>query len=73
MASLAELAAFQAKLMDVFAAAQSVDEALDRLKSDREFQLFRDVIATWSPDMVGIAIAVTQKWSFRYDNDGDAS
>jgi len=71
MPSLVELADFQEKLMEVFATAQSVDQALDRLEQEKEFQQFKEAIATWNPDMVGIAIAVTQKWAYRSVDGGE--
>jgi hypothetical protein len=64
VASLAEFAEFQSRLMEVLATARSVEHALDLLQSEVEFQPFKEVIASWSPDMLGIAIEVTQKWAY---------
>ena len=61
----ARLAAFQAAMLELFAADLPPAEVMRRLGEDEAFERYRDWIQTFEPRMVETAAALVRKWAKR--------
>jgi hypothetical protein len=61
----AELAAFQAALLDLLSQGLSAPQVIEQLQADPRFADLRGYISTFEPRMVEVAIALVAKWGQR--------
>ena len=58
----AEVAAFQAMLLEVLAAAPDGEAALAEIRRRPEAAPFREAVERWEPRMLAVAAALVRQW-----------
>jgi hypothetical protein len=66
----ADLARFQAALLELLSQPLGADEMARRLREDEAFAPFQDYVAGFEPRMIEVAAALTKKWGRRSDGQG---
>ncbi len=57
------LAEYQEALMGLLLSGLPQEEIVETLKTDPRFEQYRDYLATFDPDMVGVACELMEKWA----------
>lgn len=73
MPDTSKLLKYQNALAELLSSGKTHAEIMESLKSDPEFEHYREYINQFDPDMVEVARELMGKWAQRVDQDSDKS